>query len=1169
MLENLIDKKIIFVLTYSEADHWVNFYTPEVAEKCFPNDEYQLIILDNGDQQIMQEWALQNKAIYHKSKNNIGTTGGYNYFFRVGQLLKSPRIAVMQADVFVHDPLAIRWLFRQKTGDHWEREDFVYYPNKGKSTWTKEGDSCDVGQFFSVDPSFFVENNYLCDENYTITHFESVDLWCRMTRQDNRFPAKTHNLLYKYYKDEDLINGACENVYTYHSFSNTAGEHDRWFYNNWDYYKKKWLKSSMHDIDSKVGAQMFKHGFMVWNSMPWVTSPNLEAYGPSLIHHMPLDPQRNVDVGQVPYPVEYEVNAFYLKFIKQEQEEEIIKETKNLDNVQTGFDKSILIIGSSGYIGSALETYLETCGYLTTSVDSKMFGGSTPQYKTDYKLLDKEFYKKFSHVVLLAGHSSMALCNNNYNEAWDNNVTKFADLLGKLEDNQTLIYASSGSVYGQDGAGRSEYMTLASAQGEYDLTKQMIEKLAYGAKCRTIGLRFGTVNGYNKFSRSDLMLNAMAISAMTKGNIECHNGINHRSILGINDCVSAIKTIIDNTNPKECKLEQHEIFNLASFSGSIKSFAEKAGNILQVPVNYHTEVTNLFSFELDTSKFSNKFNFKFKETIESILKGVTDNYEKIVWSKRVQLLENNDTASQSPIPLQVETKLTQPAVASQPILQEVKKEERLIIPRILPIENNDDPSEYRLYHDDKGNILFYTCEKPEGKFIRVDKQTYSEMRYDLKIIDGKGYTIGDIPTNSTAVQVTHTPVTTKTIPRTQAKEGSYKRLTKCLCCENDKLFEILDLGKQPLANSFHTPEEKLEEYELKLMGCDQCWHTQLSIAVDPDLLFKNYLYTSGTSKTLKEYFEWFAESLGHYNSEESTVLDIACNDGTQLDYFKKNGWKTYGVDPATNLHPISTGKGHTVICDYWNRETAKKLPKFDLIVAQNVFAHTVDVEEFLLACKDAMANTTRLIIQTSQAEMFERNQFDAIYHEHISYFSISSMKKIVERLGLYLVRSWKPNVHGISYFFEITKTRPKDGASNVFEELKKEKFKYNKRFYQDYKDSALKCLNDLKDYIDKNQGKKIIGYGAAAKGMTVINAGDIKLDYIVDDSPLKQGLLCPGSDIPIKSNDTLIKEPGDLIIVPLAWNFFDEIRNKVKFLRPKNKDTFVLYFPQIRESGTN
>ena len=1083
-------KKIIFILTYSEGDRWVKYYNLNDYQKYFPSDEYQLIILDNGKQDIVKEWALQTNSIYHRSENNIGTTGGYNWFFRVGQLLQAPRIAVMQADVFIKDPLAITYLFNQQDGSSWNKEDFVYWPNQGRSSWA-DGLDGDVGQFFSVNPQFFIENEYLCDENYTVTHFESIDLWIRITRQDNRFPAKPKNLLYLYCPNDDLNEDKECSMYTYHSFSNRSGEHNEWFKHNWDYFKKKWVKPSF-DIDADAAYKMFTHGYNFWGQSPWITSSGLEKWMQLYLHRRPLDPQRNIDVGQVPYPVEYEVNAFYSKFIKaQDEQPATIKEVTNLPGI-ANFETSILIIGSSGYIGSALSKHLHDLMYLVTNVDNNMFGGPTPHYKTDYKLLDKEFYSKFSHIILLAGHSSMAMCSDNYADAWDNNVTKFADLISKLSENQTLIYASSGSVYGQGGENRKEYMTLATAQIEYDLTKQMIEKIALGARCKTIGLRFGTVNGYSEYSRSDLMLNAMVINAKTKNNIECYNGVNHRSILGINDAVNAITAIIDKTRLPGNTLEQHEIFNLASVSGSIESFANTASKALNVPVTYHPEVTNLFSFELDTSKFTNTFNFEFKDTIQSIVNDVVTNYDKIVWSKRTPIVE---------------------VVAPQVITPQV------VVVEPEPITVNDTPDGF--------GVSF-------------------------------GVTEASIPE---PVITTITPVAP--IISNPANTQTYKKLYNCLCCGSPHLFVILDLGKQPLANSFHKEDETLEEYELILMGCDNCWHSQLSIVVDPDVLFKNYLYVSGTSKMLKEYFDWFADQYTSAGRNVGKVLDIACNDGTQLDSFKERGWITFGVDPAENLHAISTGKGHNVICDYWNTEVASTLPKFDLIIAQNVFAHTSNIDEFLNACVKVMHNGTTLVIQTSQAEMFDNNEFDTIYHEHISYFSINSMRQAVERAGLFLNHVFKPNVHGKSYSFEINKTDQR--TTQVDEEIVKENYRHNREFYDRYRDNALNCLNDLKSYIDKNQGKKIIGYGAAAKGMTVLNAGGIKLDYVVDDNSLKQGLLCPGSNIPVQNSSILKQETEDLIIVVLAWNFYKEIYSKIKFLRPNNNDVFIKYFPSLTE----
>lgn len=295
----------------------------------------------------------------------------------------------------------------------------------------------------------------------------------------------------------------------------------------------------------------------------------------------------------------------------------------------------VLVLGGSGYIGSALLPVLTKALIPAVNCDLTWFGGPDPHLKQDYALLDRTYIQEFSHVVVLAAHSSMAMCADNWTSAWNNNVVSLAALMGKMLPEQTLIYASSGSVYGNGGLNRQEHMTLAEAQIEYDLTKQIGEQVARGAQCRTVGLRFGTLSGYNRHARSDLMLNAMTISALNNGKIDCYNGTNHRSILGINDCVRAILAIIK--NPQQ--LDQHQIFNLASFGGSIESFAEAAGEVLSVPVIHHPGVTNNFSFELNANEFSRRFNFNFLDTAESIITGIRDNFNYINWSPRVEKVQ--------------------------------------------------------------------------------------------------------------------------------------------------------------------------------------------------------------------------------------------------------------------------------------------------------------------------------------------------------------------------------------------------------------------------------------------------------------------------------------------------------------------------------------------------
>ncbi len=224
-------------------------------------------------------------------------------------------------------------------------------------------------------------------------------------------------------------------------------------------------------------------------------------------------------------------------------------------------------------------------------------------------------------------------------------------------------------------------------------------------------------------------------------------------------------------------------------------------------------------------------------------------------------------------------------------------------------------------------------------------------------------------------------------------------LDSCLACASAGLTKLLDLNTQPLANSYHQIGESLPEFPLGVNLCTRCFHVQQFVAVNPDLMFKDYLYVSGTSTTLLEYFDWFAKRLdekyGAGFGVQKSVLDIACNDGTQLAAFKKYGWDIYGVDPAENLLERSRAVGGTIVCDYWNLETAQAMgKKFDVLVAQNVFAHVGDPFGFLEACKKAMHEGSKLHIQTSQADMFAHGQFDTIYHEHISFFSARSMRTL-------------------------------------------------------------------------------------------------------------------------------------------------------------------------------
>lgn len=396
--------------------------------------------------------------------------------------------------------------------------------------------------------------------------------------------------------------------------------------------------------------------------------------------------------------------------------------------------------------------------------------------------------------------------------------------------------------------------------------------------------------------------------------------------------------------------------------------------------------------------------------------------------------------------------------------------------------------------------------------------------------------------------------------------NDYKEVKKCRCC-NSKVFTILNLNDQPLANSYHKIDDELKDFPLKLNLCKKCFHLQLSIVVNPDLMFKNYLYVSGTTYTLKEYFDFFSRFTierfkNYFNQNPSKVLDIACNDGTQLNFYKKRGLKTYGIDPAENLFHISS-KEHKIICDYFPSNKIKN--KFNLIIAQNVFAHTDTINTFLDGAKKLLAKNGILYIQTSQANMIKNNEFDTIYHEHLSFFNSLSMKTIVEKHKLNLNNVYKFDIHGTSYVFEISNIKHDNNLDSILK-LEKSSGLYNLKTYEKFSKNAIFITKKLQKEIlkYKNLGYKIIGYGAAAKGMTLINFAKINMDYIIDDNILKHNLYTPGMNIPIKDIGIINSSNfNKILFVPLAWNFYKEIYKKIKTIRDNKNDLFIKYFPNI------
>jgi 2-polyprenyl-3-methyl-5-hydroxy-6-metoxy-1,4-benzoquinol methylase len=393
--------------------------------------------------------------------------------------------------------------------------------------------------------------------------------------------------------------------------------------------------------------------------------------------------------------------------------------------------------------------------------------------------------------------------------------------------------------------------------------------------------------------------------------------------------------------------------------------------------------------------------------------------------------------------------------------------------------------------------------------------------------------------------------------------------THCLACGSDNIHTALDLGRQPLANSYKDlPDETEARYPLGVSLCHDCFHLQLGHTVDPAIIYKNYLYASGTNQTIRDYSAWFANFCLESCAKFDTVLDIGCNDGTQLDYFKALGVKTYGIDPAENLHPKSSAK-HSVICDFFGPEAVEKLSKveYDLIVAQNVCAHNPDPKAFLESCAKLMADHTVLFVQTSQADMVLHNEFDTIYHEHVNFFNANSMSVLAKRVGLHVIDIVKTPIHGNSYIFILSKHAfNKHRVDNIIA-LEAAYGLLNLETYTKWENHVQGLVKKLKSEVNsyRRQGYTIAGYGAAAKGNTLLNFSKIELDFIIDDSPLKQGKFTPGAGCKIVGIDQLkkYKTKDKILFMPLAWNFFPEIKSKIQAARSNPNDLFIRYFPEV------
>jgi 2-polyprenyl-3-methyl-5-hydroxy-6-metoxy-1,4-benzoquinol methylase len=410
--------------------------------------------------------------------------------------------------------------------------------------------------------------------------------------------------------------------------------------------------------------------------------------------------------------------------------------------------------------------------------------------------------------------------------------------------------------------------------------------------------------------------------------------------------------------------------------------------------------------------------------------------------------------------------------------------------------------------------------------------------------------------------------------------SDYEFLVDCLACGGADFLPILSLGSQPLANDLKLDYKNYNSYPLDLQLCSTCFHAQLTVAVDPATLFSNYVYESGTSQTLRDYFGCFVEKYIDPLGPNLKVVDIASNDGSFLEIVKQSGHRVIGVDPASNLLNKALSKSVVTVNAYWPDQILDFMsPDIDVFVAMNVLAHVKNPLIFLEACRELLAESGVILIQTSQAKMIELGQFDTMYHEHLSFFNTKSMSALAKRAGLKLVNVEYEDIHGLSYVWMLVKektqrTQPEISASRMESIIdhENEVGLFALDVYKEFASNSHSLVSQIRESLEthREKGYFLVGYGVAAKGNTVIQFGELHLDALIDDSPAKQGLRIPKSGTQIYSSDLIMEIEQPICFLIPAWNFKDEIVKKIKDKRTPHQQDFdrvIVYFPHFTESA--
>jgi 2-polyprenyl-3-methyl-5-hydroxy-6-metoxy-1,4-benzoquinol methylase len=403
----------------------------------------------------------------------------------------------------------------------------------------------------------------------------------------------------------------------------------------------------------------------------------------------------------------------------------------------------------------------------------------------------------------------------------------------------------------------------------------------------------------------------------------------------------------------------------------------------------------------------------------------------------------------------------------------------------------------------------------------------------------------------------------------------------CRFCENNLTHQFVDLGFSPPSNAFLNNEQLNQPetfYPLKIMVCEECFLVQIDeFAKHEDIFNAEYAYFSSYSTSwlshAKAYTMMMKERFGF--NESSQVIEIASNDGYLLQYFKEQGIPVLGIEPTANTAKVAQEKGIDSVIDFFGVRLAKQLAseerKADLLLGNNVLAHVPDINDFVQGLKLLLKSNGVITFEFPHLlQLIDKNQFDTIYHEHFSYLSLWSVKQIFEAHGLAIFDVQEILTHGgsLRIFAKHQEDQSKAEEKSVVDLLKKEvDFGLNNlAIYQNFQIKSEKVKDDFWEFLinAKRENKKVVAYGAAAKGNTLLNFAGIRKDmiqFVVDASPYKQNKYLPGVHIPVVGEAQIKVLKPDYVVV-LPWNLKEEISNQLSYINDWS-GKFVVAVPEL------